>query len=61
MIYKNFEELDKSDPKQIINKTGNTLERPAEGWIDLGDDTGFIGVGYHGNEGGYFADEWHET
>lgn len=59
MNYSSFEELIKSNPPALINYNGDNLERPKDGWIKT--STGFIGIGYHGNEGGDWHEEWKDN
>jgi len=59
--FKNFEELKESDPDCIVSASNHYLERPAEGWIELEDVDGFVGIGYNGLEDGYFTSEWRES
>jgi hypothetical protein len=56
IYYKNFEELLKDNPEAVGSSDGY-LTRPDGGWREDG-DIGFIGIGYHGNEGGYWDENW---
>lgn len=58
-IFKQFEDLKTANPKWVVNRYGDTLERPSWGWVDACKEY-FIGIGYHGNEGGYYEDQWEE-
>lgn len=59
MAYKTFKELVNDNPDAVKNSSGDYLERPDDGWIITTD--GFIGIGYHGNEGGLFKEKWVRT
>ena len=58
MKIKNFEKLIEIDPEAVFSKHGDHLHRPENGWIKT--SSGFIGIGYHGNEGGYWSEDWEE-
>lgn len=55
MIYKNFDELLKDNPLAVMGPEGY-LEKPESGWVEI--ENGFIGIGYNGNEGGYWSELW---
>ncbi len=58
MIYKNIEELTSDNPGAVKNKDGGYFERPDDGWYSVSNEEGFMGIGYHGNEYGFWKENW---